>query len=60
VTKVGWDQAAEQMRPWMATLSPETKEFLQASGALESGKTRVRLWQAFQLANARKTMGGKS
>jgi hypothetical protein len=57
VTKLGWEQAAEQMRPWLAKLSDNTKEYLKESGALESGPARIRLWQSYQLATARSRMG---
>lgn len=61
VTKVGWQEAAAQMKPWLAGMSAETREFLAKSGALEGAAARVRLWQAFQLATARgKMKGGKS
>lgn len=57
VTKVGWQEAAAQMKPWLAGMSAETKEFLAKSGALESAAARVRLWQSYQLATARAKMG---
>jgi hypothetical protein len=44
VTKVGWQEAAAQMKPWLAGMSEETREFLAKSGALESAAARVRLW----------------
>jgi len=59
VTKVGWQEAAAQMKPWMAKMSDATREFLGSSGSLESATARVRLWQAFQLVQARAGMGGK-
>ncbi|HLG45274.1 MAG TPA: hypothetical protein VKY24_03445 [Reyranella sp.] len=57
VTKVGWQEAAAQMKPWLAGMSEETREFLAKSGATESVAARVRLWQAYQLAMARSKMG---
>jgi len=59
VTKVGWAEAAAQMKPWLARMSKDAREFLADSGALESAPARVRLWQSFQLQQARSRMGGK-
>lgn len=60
VTKIGWAEASQQMKPWLAKSSDGTREFLASSGSLESAPARVRLWQTFQLATARAKMGRKS
>jgi hypothetical protein len=57
VTKMGWQEAASQMKPWLAKMSEGTREFLRASGSLESAPARVRLWQAFQLVRERAKIG---
>ncbi len=59
VAKVGWQEAAAQMKPWLAKMSAATREFLARSGALESAPARIRLWQSFQLSQVRAKMVGK-
>jgi len=59
-TKVGWEEAAAQMRPWLAKMPAETRDFLSVSGAFNSVTAMVRLWSTFQLVEARAKMGKKS
>ena len=60
VNRVGWQQAAAEMKPWLEKVSPATREFLAKSGAVESAAGRTRLYQAFTLQRERAGMkGGK-
>lgn len=56
-TKIGWEQAAALMRPWLAHLPAETRDFLSASGTFNSVTAMVRLYSTFQLVQARADMG---
>jgi len=55
-TRVSWAQAAAEMKGWLAGMSEGTRSYLASSGALESANVRVRLWQSYQLAQARAGM----
>lgn len=58
VTKVGWAEAAAQMKPWLATMPTNIRDFLRDSGGLNAAPAMIRLWQSYQLATARSRMGG--
>lgn len=57
--KIGWEEAAAQMKPWIAKLPAETREFLANAGAFNTATAMVRLWSTYQLVSARAKMGGK-
>jgi hypothetical protein len=57
--KIGWEQAAAQMKPWLAKLPAATRDFLANTGAFNTTTAMIRLWSTYQLVSARAKMGGK-